>query len=80
MYKCTLLPAQTYHIPGKGVLEPGYDADLVLFDPVSYTHLGAAPMAPAIHRQRHHSPLLLLPALAAARRWRRAQPAGSGGP
>lgn len=32
VYKCTLLPAQTYHIPGKGVLEPGYDADLVLFD------------------------------------------------
>ena len=30
VYKCTLLPAQTYHIPGKG--EPGYDADLVLFD------------------------------------------------
>ena len=32
VYKCTLLPAQTYHIPGKGVLEPGYDADLVLID------------------------------------------------
>ena len=32
VYKCTLLPAQTYHIPSKGVLEPGYDADLVLFD------------------------------------------------
>ena len=32
VYKCPLLPAQTYHIPGKGVLEPGYDADLVLFD------------------------------------------------
>ena len=34
---------------------------------------GAAPMARAIHRQRHHSPLALSPALAAARRrWRRA--------
>ncbi|MFQ8833659.1 MAG: hypothetical protein ACLR7U_12865 [Ruthenibacterium lactatiformans] len=30
VYKCTLLPAQTYHIPGKGVLEPGYDGPCAL--------------------------------------------------
>ncbi len=33
VYKCTLLPAQTYSLRGKGALEPGYDADLTLFDP-----------------------------------------------
>lgn len=35
LYKCTLLPAETCRIPGKGALEPGYDADLVLFDPAA---------------------------------------------
>ena len=48
--------------------------------PMRSPSAGAAPMARAIHRQRHHSPLALSPALATARRWRRAQPAGSGGP
>ncbi len=32
VYKCTLLPAETYRLAFKGVLEQGYDADLVLFD------------------------------------------------
>ena len=32
VYKCTLLPAETYRMPGKGVLEVGFDADIVLFD------------------------------------------------
>ena len=33
VYKATLYPAQTFEIPGKGVLEPGYDADLALLNP-----------------------------------------------
>ena len=33
VYKATLYPAETYGIPGKGVLEPGYDADLTLVNP-----------------------------------------------
>ncbi len=32
VYKCTLLPAETYRLPGKGALEAGCDADIVLFD------------------------------------------------
>ncbi len=35
VYKCTLLPAETYQLAGKGVLEAGADADLVLFDPAA---------------------------------------------
>lgn len=33
VYKATLYPVITYNIPNKGVVEPGYDADLVLMDP-----------------------------------------------
>ncbi len=33
VYKCTLLPAETMQLKNKGSIEPGYDADLVLFDP-----------------------------------------------
>ncbi len=33
VYRCTLLPAETFQMPGKGVLEPGFDADILLFDP-----------------------------------------------
>ncbi len=32
VYKATLLPAETFRIPGKGRVAEGYDADLVLFD------------------------------------------------
>lgn len=32
LYKCTLLPAETYRLAGKGALEVGYDADITLFD------------------------------------------------
>ena len=32
VYRCTLLPAETYRLSSKGALEQGFDADLVLFD------------------------------------------------
>lgn len=35
LYKMTGLAAQSYGLEGKGFLRPGYDADLVMFDPDS---------------------------------------------
>ncbi|MEG2435182.1 MAG: amidohydrolase family protein [Ruthenibacterium sp.] len=32
VYKATLLPAQTYQIPHKGILRAGYDADITVFN------------------------------------------------
>ncbi|MEG2165060.1 MAG: amidohydrolase family protein [Ruthenibacterium sp.] len=32
VYKATLLPAQTYQIPNKGILRAGYDADITVFN------------------------------------------------
>ena len=40
---CTITPATICRIPNKGLLRPGYDADVVIFDPdvnVSHTIIG----------------------------------------
>jgi dihydroorotase len=43
-------PARIFRLPGKGRLEPGYDADLALVDPAGETVPGPAT---ALSRQRH---------------------------
>ena len=38
--KMTYLPAMVYHLPTKGLVREGMDADLVLFDPQTVAELG----------------------------------------
>lgn len=52
VYKATLFPAETFGFAGKGVIEPGMDADIVVFDidsicdKADYPHLGLPDAAP----------------------------------
>lgn len=52
VYKATLLPAEVFAFQGKGVIEPGADADITVFDVdriqdmAQYPHLGAPDAKP----------------------------------
>ncbi|MFI5335159.1 MAG: amidohydrolase family protein [Opitutales bacterium] len=45
--KMTSLPARTFHLPGRGELQPGFVADLVVFDPATVSD-------PSTYDDPHH--------------------------